>query len=72
MVPVAAYAPAASGDTLIAPPPRDYVDYRVRRAVDRATGAINITAPLWGDDRRRLPIPCRRAAGMVATVARRC
>jgi hypothetical protein len=49
MVPVAAYAPPPPpGDTLIAPPPRDYVDTEYAARVDRVTGAINITAPPSG------------------------
>lgn len=48
MVPVAAYAPPPPGDNLIAPPPRDYVDTEYAARVDRATGAVNITAPPSG------------------------
>jgi len=49
MVPVAAYAPPPPpGDSLIAPPPRDYVDTEYAARVDRATGAVNITAPPSG------------------------
>ncbi|MCP1758073.1 AMP-binding protein [Bradyrhizobium elkanii] len=49
MVPVAAYAPPPPpGDSLIAPPPRDFVDTEYAARVDRATGAINITAPPSG------------------------
>jgi hypothetical protein len=49
MVPVAAYAPAPpSSDSLIAAPPRDFVDTDYAARLDRATGAINITAPPSG------------------------
>jgi hypothetical protein len=49
MVPVAAYAPPPpAGDGMIAPPPRDYVDTEYAARIDRATGAINITAPPAG------------------------
>jgi hypothetical protein len=49
MVPVAAYAPPPpAGDSLIAPPPRDFVDTDYAARLDRATGAINITAPPSG------------------------
>jgi hypothetical protein len=49
MVPVAAYAPPQpSGDSLIAPPARDFVDTGYAARLDRATGAINITAPPSG------------------------
>lgn len=49
MVPVAAYAPPPPpGDNMIAPPPRDYVDTEYAARVDRATGAISITAPPSG------------------------
>ena len=49
MVPVAAYAPPPPpGDSLIAPPPRDYVDTEYAARLDRATGAINITSPPSG------------------------
>jgi hypothetical protein len=49
MVPVAAYAPPPpSGDSLIAPPPRDFVDTDYAARLDRATGTINITAPPSG------------------------
>jgi hypothetical protein len=49
MVPVAAYAPPPpSGDSLIAPPPRDFVDTDYAARLDRATGAIHITAPPSG------------------------
>jgi hypothetical protein len=46
MVAVAAYAPPAPvGDTLTSTPPRDYVDAEYAARLDRATGAILITAP---------------------------
>ena len=46
MVPVAAYAPPPPpGDSSIAAPPRDYVDTEFAARIDRATGAIHITAP---------------------------
>ena len=49
MVPVAAYAPPPPpSDSLIAPPPRDFVDTDYAARLDRATGAINITAPPSG------------------------
>ena len=49
MVPVAAYAPPPPpADSLIAPPPRDYVDTDYAARLDRATGAINLTAPPSG------------------------
>ncbi len=49
MVPVAAYAPPPPpSDSLIAPPPRDYVDTDYAARLDRATGAICITAPPSG------------------------
>jgi len=49
MVPVAAYAPAPpSSDSLIAAPPRDFVDTDYAARLDRATGTINITAPPSG------------------------
>jgi hypothetical protein len=49
MVSVAAYAPPAPpSDSLIAQPPRDYVDTEYAARVDRQTGAINITAPPSG------------------------
>jgi hypothetical protein len=49
MVTIAAYAPPAPvGDTLIAPPPRDYVDTEFAARLDRATGAILVTAPPSG------------------------
>ena len=49
MVPVAAYAPPPPpSDSLIASPPRDYVDTDYAARLDRTTGAINITAPPSG------------------------
>jgi hypothetical protein len=49
MIPVAAYAPLPPpGDSLIAAPPRDYVDTDYAARLDRSTGAINITAPPSG------------------------
>jgi len=49
MVPVAAYAPPPPpSDSLIASPPRDYVDTDYAARLDRATGIINITAPPAG------------------------
>jgi len=49
MVPVAAYAPPSSpSDSLIAPPPRDYVDTEYAARLDRVTGALNITSPPSG------------------------
>jgi hypothetical protein len=46
MVTVAAYAPAtAPGDSLVAQPPRDYVDTGYAARLDRSTGAVCITAP---------------------------
>jgi AMP-binding enzyme len=49
MVAVAAYAPAPpASDSLIAPPPRDYVDTDYAARIDRSTGAICITAPPSG------------------------
>lgn len=49
MVPVAAYAPPPpAGDSLIAPPPRDYVDTDYAARFDRTTGAVHITAPPSG------------------------
>lgn len=49
MVPVAAYAPPPPpADSLIAPPPRDFVDTDYAARLDRATGALNITAPPSG------------------------
>ncbi|WP_426433559.1 AMP-binding protein [Bradyrhizobium genosp. P] len=48
MVPAAAYAPPPPGDTLIAPPPRDFVDTEYAARLDRSTGTICITAPPSG------------------------
>jgi hypothetical protein len=49
MVAVAAYAPAPpASDSLIAPPPRDYVDTDYAARIDRSSGAICITAPPSG------------------------
>jgi hypothetical protein len=49
MVPISAYAPSQPlGDTLAAPPPRDYVDTGYAARLDRASGAICITAPPSG------------------------
>jgi hypothetical protein len=49
MVTAAAYASQRPpGDSLIAAPPRDYVDTDYTARLDRATGAINITAPPSG------------------------
>jgi hypothetical protein len=49
MVPVAAYAPPPpSSDSLIASPPRDFVDTDYAARLDRSTGAVNITAPPSG------------------------
>ena len=49
MVAVAAYAPPApTSDSLMAPPPRDHVDTDYAARLDRATGAICITAPPSG------------------------
>jgi hypothetical protein len=49
MVTTAAYAPQRPpSDSLIAAPPRDYVDTDYTARLDRATGAINITAPPSG------------------------
>jgi hypothetical protein len=46
MVAVAAYAPPPPpSDSLIAQPPRDYVDTEYAARLDRSTGAIAITAP---------------------------
>jgi acyl-CoA synthetase (AMP-forming)/AMP-acid ligase II len=47
MVVVAAYAPPPS-DSLVAQPPRDYVDTEYTARLDRTTGAITITAPPSG------------------------
>ncbi len=49
MVAVAAYAPPPPpSDSLIPQPPRDYVDTEYVARLDRATGAISITAPPSG------------------------
>ena len=49
MVTVAAYAPPPPpSDSLIAAPPRDYVDTDYSARLDRATGTISITAPPSG------------------------
>lgn len=49
MVPIAAYAPPQPvGDTLIAQPPRDYVDTGYAARLDRPSGALCITAPPSG------------------------
>jgi hypothetical protein len=49
MVVVAAYAPPPPpSDSLIAQPPRDYVDTEYTARLDRTTGAISITAPPSG------------------------
>ena len=49
MVTPAAYAPAlVPNDSLLAQPPRDYVDTEYAARLDRSTGAINITAPPSG------------------------
>ena len=49
MVAAAAYAPAPPpSDSLIAQPPRDYVDTDYAARLDRSTGAICITAPPSG------------------------
>jgi hypothetical protein len=49
MVTIAAYAPPAPvGDALIPTPPRDYVDTEFAARLDRATGAILVTAPPSG------------------------
>jgi hypothetical protein len=49
MVAAAAYAPApAPSDSLVAQPPRDYVDTDYAARLDRSTGAICITAPPSG------------------------
>jgi hypothetical protein len=49
MVAVAAYAPTPPpGDSLMAPPPRDFVDTGYAARLDRSTGAICITAPPSG------------------------
>lgn len=49
MVSAAAYAPAPPpSDSLVAQPPRDYVDTDYAARLDRSTGAICITAPPSG------------------------
>jgi hypothetical protein len=49
MIPVAAYAPSAlSGNSLVALPPLDHVDTGYAARLDRATGALCITAPPSG------------------------
>jgi hypothetical protein len=49
MVAVAAYAPASPpGDSLMATPPRDFVDTDYAARLDRSTGAICITSPPSG------------------------
>ena len=49
MVTPAAYAPPAPpGDSLVAQPPRDFVDTDYAARLDRSTGAICITAPPSG------------------------
>jgi hypothetical protein len=49
MVAISAYAPPPPpSDSLIAQPPRDYVDTEYAARLDRATGAIAITAPPSG------------------------
>jgi len=49
MVAASAYAPPQPpGDSLIPQPPRDYVDTEYAARLDRATGAIAITAPPAG------------------------
>jgi hypothetical protein len=49
MIPVAAYAPAASsGNSPIAQPPLDHVDTGYAARLDRASGALCITAPPSG------------------------
>jgi len=49
MVAVQAYAPPPPpGDTLVAQPPRDFVDTDYAARLDRSTGAICITAPPSG------------------------
>ena len=49
MVAIAAYAsPAAAADSLLAPPPRDYVDTDYAARLDRATGTLCITSPPAG------------------------
>lgn len=49
MVAIAAYAPPPPpSESLVAQPPRDYVDTEYAARLDRATGAISITAPPSG------------------------
>ena len=49
MVAISAYAPPPPpSDSLIAQPPRDYVDTEYAARIDRATGTIAITAPPSG------------------------
>jgi hypothetical protein len=49
MIAIAAYAPPPPpSDSLIAQPPRDYVDTEYAARLDRSTGAIAITAPPSG------------------------
>jgi hypothetical protein len=48
MVTVSAYAPPPPSDSLIPQAPRDYVDTEYAARLDRATGAICITAPPSG------------------------
>jgi hypothetical protein len=48
MIAVAAYAPAAPGNPLIAQPPLDHVDTGYAARLDRTTGALSITAPPSG------------------------
>ena len=49
MVPVPAYAPPSpAGDSLVSQPPQDYADTGYAARLDRATGAICITAPPAG------------------------
>src|SRR5437660_12663918 len=49
MVAPMAYAPAPpSRDSLVAQPPRDYVDTDYAARLDRSTGAVCITAPPSG------------------------
>jgi AMP-binding enzyme len=48
MVSPAAYAPPPPSDSLVAQPPRDFADTDYAARLDRATGAICITAPPLG------------------------
>src|SRR4029078_7078139 len=49
MIPVAAYAPSSPpSDSLIAAPPRDYVDTDYAAPLDRMNGEINLTCPPSG------------------------